>query len=84
MATKTRTAASVATRLATVLTHDGGLYGGAQWELVRVAPAGPYGHQVIISDVTEEAEYVITVQRRSTAPAIVADVSDVPDAEPPF
>ncbi len=68
-----RTAAALATRLTALLTQSD--HYSTQWELVSVVPV-VYGHQIVLLDPEEKAEYVLTISKRSTSPAIVAEVMD--------
>ena len=68
-----RTAAALATRLTALLTNSD--HYTTQWELVSVNPV-TYGHQIVLLDPEEKAEYVLTISKRSTAPAIQAEIME--------
>lgn len=65
-----RTAKHVATKLVTLLV-SGDWH--TKWEIVGVGEMST-GHQIVVRDPHDESEFVVTVQKRSTAPAIVAKV----------
>ena len=65
-----RTPAYVATRIASLMTSE---YGG-KWEIASVRDVEHGGREIVLEDPHEEAQYTITVHRRSTSTPIEAKV----------
>ncbi len=65
-----RTPAFVATRIAALMTGE---YGG-KWEIASVRDVDHGGRELVLEDPNEEAQYTITVHRRSTSVPIEATV----------
>lgn len=69
-----RTPQYVASKMAQAFMSSDGY--GTKWEIAAVNAIDHDGHQITLFDREDEVEFVVTVHKRSTAPAIVAKVAE--------